>query len=109
MIDISTGGLLIKDSVVEIENLTFSSQSSPLTFDESVVTMTNADISGHNTMLINGSRLDMAGISIQATGDAVMVGNGSRISVSLSDINSPKYKGVVHGIFYLRNQPLIEQ
>ncbi|CED60641.1 alpha/beta fold hydrolase [Moritella viscosa] len=109
LIDISTGGLLIKDSVVEIENLTFSSQSSPLTFDESVVTMTNADISGHNTMLINGSRLDMAGISIQATGDAVMVGNGSRISVSLSDINSPKYKGVVHGIFYLRNQPLIEQ
>jgi len=50
----------------------------------------------------------MAGVSIKATGDAVMIGNGSRISVSLSDINSPKYKGVVHGAFYLSNQPLIE-
>ncbi len=109
LINISTDRLLIKGSVVDIENLSFANKDNRLEFDESVVTITNADISGHNTMLINGSRLDMAGVSIKATGDAVMIGNGSRISVSLSDINSPKYKGVVHGVFYLRNQPLIEQ
>ena len=108
LINISTDRLLIKDSVVDIENLSFSNKDNRIEFDESVVTITNADISGHNTMFINGSRLDMAGVSIKATGDAVMIGNGSRISVSLSDINSPKYKGVVHGAFYLSNQPLIE-
>jgi hypothetical protein len=60
-------------------------------------------------MLISGSRLDMAGVSIKSTGDAVMVANKSRISVSLSDISSPKYTGIVHGIFYLKNQRLIGQ
>jgi len=109
LINISTDRLLIKGSVVEIENLSFSNKDNRIEFDGSVVTITNAEISGHNTMLINGSRLDMAGVSIKATGDAVMIGNGSRISVSLSDINSPKYKGVVHGAFYLSNQSLIEQ
>jgi pimeloyl-ACP methyl ester carboxylesterase len=108
LINISTDHLLIKGSVVDIENLIFDNKYNQLEFNGSIVTITNADISGHNTMVINGSRLDMAGVSIKATGDAVMIGNGSRISVSLSDINSPKYKGVVHGAFYLSNQPLIE-
>ncbi|WP_019616341.1 alpha/beta fold hydrolase [Psychromonas ossibalaenae] len=109
LVNISTDRLFIKGSVVDIENLSFNNTNNQLEFNESVVTITNADISGHNTMLINGSRLDMAGVSIKATGDAVMIGNGSRISVSLSDINSPEYKGVVHGAFYLKNQPLTGQ
>jgi hypothetical protein len=60
-------------------------------------------------MLVSGSRVDMAGVSINATGDAVMIGNGSRISASFCDINSPKYTGVVHGAFYRSHQALMGQ
>ncbi|MCP5076859.1 MAG: alpha/beta hydrolase [Psychromonas sp.] len=107
--NISTNRLYIKGSVVDIENLNFVNADNQLVFKESIVTMTNADISGHNTMLVSGSRLDMAGISFDVTGVAVQVANGSRISVSLSDIKSPQYTGVIHGAFYLKNQSLVKQ
>jgi len=109
LVNISTDRLLIRGSEVDIENLTFKNFSNQLVFNQSVVSITNADITGHNTMLITGSRVDMAGVSIKATGNAVMIANGSRVSVSLSDINSPNYKGVIHGVFYLKNQPLMTQ
>jgi len=106
LVNISTDRLLIRSSEVDIENLTFNNVNNQLVFNQSVVSITNADLLGHDTMLITGSRVDMAGVSIKASGNAVMIGNGSRISVSLSDINSPYYKGVIHGTFYLRNQSL---
>jgi len=109
LVDISTDRLFIRGSEVDIENLTFNNFSNQLVFNQSVVSITNADITGHNTILITGSRVDLAGVSIKATGNAVTIENGSRISVSLSDINSPNYKGVVHGVFYLKNQPLMKQ
>jgi len=106
--NISTASLFIKGSVVEIENLKFDSESNQIVLEGAVVTITNADISGHNPLLISGSRLDMAGVSIDATGIAVNIKNGSRISVSLSDIKSPQYTGVIHGAFYLTKQPLVK-
>jgi hypothetical protein len=109
LINISTNHLKIKGSVVDIENFSFSHKNNWIEIIGSVVTITNADISGHNTMLVSGSRVDMAGVSINATGDAVMIGNGSRISASFCDINSPKYTGVVHGAFYRSHQALMGQ
>lgn len=106
--NISTGRLRIKSSVVDIEDFSFSHEDNQIEFIGAVVSITNADISGHNTMLINGSRVDMAGVSFKAKGDAVMIGNGSRISISLCDINSPKHTGMLHGAFYLSRQLLIE-
>ncbi|WP_299268366.1 alpha/beta hydrolase [uncultured Psychrosphaera sp.] len=109
LINISADSFKFIDSVVNIENLSFANKDNQIEFKGSVATITNANISGHNVMLISGSRLDMAGVSIKSTGDAVMVANKSRISVSLSDISSPQYTGIVHGIFYPKNQRLIGQ
>jgi len=108
LLNVSTDSLKIKGSVVDIENFNFARKDSRIEFDGAVVTITNADISGRNTMLISGSRVDMAGVSIEATGNAVMIANGSRVSASFCDINSPKYSGVLHGAFYRSHQALIE-
>jgi pimeloyl-ACP methyl ester carboxylesterase len=107
LINISTDNLLIKSSVVDIEGLSFDSNDNQIVFSGSVITITNADIIGKNTLFINSSRIDMAGVSIQAAGDAISVANGSRISASFSDINSPEYTGRVHGLFYLNNELLV--
>ncbi|MCP3925598.1 MAG: alpha/beta hydrolase [Desulfobacterales bacterium] len=109
LVNITSNRLIISDSAVQIENLRLTNKGRSLEINESVVTITNANISGHHSVLINGSRLDMAGVSIKATGDAVMISNGSWISASLSDISSPNYQGVVHGAFYLKHQPLISE
>jgi pimeloyl-ACP methyl ester carboxylesterase len=106
--NITTSSLEIRRSVVTIENLNFSHAVNSIDIVGSVVTITNADITGHELMLISGSRVDMAGVSIKATGDAIMIGNGSRISASFCDIDSPKYTGAAHGAFYRRHQALIE-
>lgn len=106
--NITTNRLTVKGSVVDVENLIYSNQHEKIIFNGSVVTITNANITGHDAMLISGSRIDMAGVSIKATGEAVMIGNGSRISISLSDVISPKYTGKVHGVFYLSKQSLFD-
>ena len=106
--NVSTNKLIIKSAVVSIEDFNFSHIEHAIEIIGSVVTMTNADISGHNPIVISGSRIDMAGVSIKATGDAVMIENGSRISASFCDIDSPKYTGVVHGAFYRSQQSLID-
>lgn len=106
--DISTDKLLIKGSVVSIDNFSFSHRDNRIELNESIVSITNADLSGNNIMGISGSRVDMAGVSFKAMGDAVMIENGSRISASFCDIDSPKYKGVVHGVFHLSRQALVE-
>ena len=107
LINIRTDKLLIEGSIVDIEGLSFDNNDNPIEFSGSVITITNADISGKNALLIDSSRLDIAGVSIEATGDAVSVANRSRISASFSNISSPKYTGLLHGLFYLKNQILI--
>lgn len=108
LLNVSTDRLSIKGSVVDIENFSFDNNHTQIKLNGSVVTITNADISGHNILSIHGSRLDMAGVSFKATGNAVMIVGGSRISASFCDISSPEYSGLVHGAFYLSNQPLVE-
>lgn len=114
--DIATSYLSITDSVVDIENLTFSAfdnfteieAEKMITIDDSIVSITNANIIGESPLLISASRVDMAGLSINATESAIKINDGSRISVSLSDITSPKYTGIIHGAYYLKNQDFFE-
>lgn len=114
--DIATSYLSITNSVVDIENLTFSAFESftemqvekKITIDESIVTITNANITGKSPLLISASRVDMAGVSLIATDSAIKINDGSRISVSLSDITSPHYTGIIHGAYYLKDQDFFD-
>ena len=108
LLNVTTNNLIITGSVVEIENLTYENDDHWMEFNGSEVTITNADIAGHIPMLLNGSSVYMAGVSFKSTGDAVMIGMGSRVSASFCDIESPSYSGIVHGAFHRSHEPLMK-
>lgn len=107
--NISTSSLRIKSSVVDIENFSYTHPKNKIELIGSVVSITNANLSGNNLMWLSGSRLDMAGVAFNVTGEAVIVANGSRISASFCEVDSPKFSGILHGAFYRTYQPLIAE
>ncbi len=104
--DISTQQLTIKDSLVEINNLTVLSNDVAINADESVISITNGTIIGKKAIVLEGSRLDLAGTKIKAIQTGITSGTNSQLVFSISELDSPKYQGFVHGTYTLDEQTI---
>lgn len=102
--NITTNRLVIKGSLVEIENLKLHSDGNALISEESVIKITNGEITGKNAIRLSGSRLDLAGMNIQSSAESIFSDISSKVILSISHIDSPYYKGLAHGSFKLKNQ-----
>lgn len=104
--DLTAESLIITDSLVAIENLTINNSELALQVTESVITLTNANIHADKGLLLSGSRLDLAGASINAQDFAIKANERSKVIMSVSDIKSAQYQGWVQGGFELEGQTL---
>lgn len=98
--------LVVKDSVINITNSKIFSEGVALSMVESVLVSTNSTFQGSLGIKAEGSRLDMAGVSIVGDAAAVDVGAPSRFIFSVSDISSEIYTGSVHGVYRPKNRNL---
>ncbi|MCL1127161.1 alpha/beta fold hydrolase [Shewanella surugensis] len=104
--NMTTDTLIITDSLVAIENLMIHGSELALKATESVITITNANIHADKGLLLSGSRLDLAGVSINAQGFAIKAEVHSQVLMSVSDIKSVHYQGWAQGGFELEGQTL---
>jgi len=101
--------ITIIESLVEIEDSEFESSEVTFTAHESVIRATNVRFKGKVAIFSSGSRLDLAGVSINATKQGVKITQGSSLIISVSDLTSPIYQGNVHGAFNLSRTTLDRQ
>ena len=106
LIDITSNNIIINDSLVAFENLTLTGNTTVLTLNNSVVKVTNGLISGDQAIYINDSRLDLAGVEINAKTAGIYAATSSKIVLSLSQLNSQSYQGGIHGAYQLEQQAL---
>ncbi|MCW8328838.1 alpha/beta hydrolase [Photobacterium sp. SDRW27] len=106
LVNVTTRQMTIKDSLVEAENLSITSNGVALSAEESVIRVTNGYIEGKNAVNLSGSRIDMAGVSIQASDNGVFSDVHSQVIFSISDMNSRYYQGLIHGEFEVEKQSL---
>jgi pimeloyl-ACP methyl ester carboxylesterase len=90
---------IINDSVVEFINTKLDAERTALTITESVLVATNSTFRGQLGIKTQGSRLDLAGVSVVGDKRSVEFGARSRIIFSVSDISSDAYRGDVHGVY----------
>ena len=102
---VTTEKLVIKHSVVELENVVVNAKEVALDVTESVITATNAQLTGSVGILANGSRLDLAGVTVVGEKLAVKVRNKSLFIFSISDLESPACRGSVHGAYSVSMMP----
>ena len=91
--------LTIKDSEVEMENVQIESDNVAAQIEHSVVVATNIQLLGPIGMVVSSSRLDFAGATIDAGVTGIDVTSPSQLIFSISKLNSPHYKGNLHGQF----------
>jgi pimeloyl-ACP methyl ester carboxylesterase len=106
---VTAKNIMIIESFVEIEDSDFESDKVTFTAHESVIRATNVRFKGKVAIYSSGSRLDLAGVSINATKQGVKITHGSNLIISVSDLTSPIYQGDVHGAFNLSKTTLDRQ
>ncbi|WP_370978524.1 alpha/beta fold hydrolase [Agaribacterium sp. ZY112] len=106
--DMTAEQLIIKDSQVDIEDVSLTSKGTAFSCQDSVVLATNLSIKGDVAMLLDDCRLDSAGMYLEAYATALNVLNQSRLVISIARVSSAKYKGFAHGLYVLEQQSLDE-
>jgi len=93
------GTMTIESSTVAIKYSSIGNAETALTAVGSRVQATAIDIKGAVAVMADRSELDFAGVTINASEQAVDIRNGSRIYFSVSDVTSPTFRGNVHAIW----------
>lgn len=106
LIDVNATSLQIHNSLVEMENTRIQSSKVALTANESVVLATNITLEGDIAIISNGSRLDLAGATLQGKKTAVSVKTKSRLIFSVSRLINNKRNGDLHGDYELNSVTL---
>lgn len=101
---INTGSISISDSTVTLENVDVYSDKTGLSIKDSVVTATNLNVYSQEGMILDESRLDIAGSYIHALTYAIQVKEKSKIIFSVSRIYDKTQSVNVHGIFSLKKE-----
>jgi pimeloyl-ACP methyl ester carboxylesterase len=107
-IDVKANRIIIKNSTVEFENLEVLSDTTAFEATRSVVLMTNAMLAGQTALHSDGSRLDMAGVTLKGDNSAVKVTTKSRLIFSISDLQSARYSGNVHGDYRIKTSEVFD-
>jgi len=82
----------LNDSIVQGDDTAVVAQGSQLT-------ATATRVSGRVAFSADASRLDLAGVSVQASEQAVELRSPSRVYFSVSDVRAPDYRGDAHFIW----------
>ena len=105
--DVTTPSLLISGSKVNIVRGYFTNRNTAITVRFSQLKMTNATVSGKVAIKATDSKLDLAGVDIDATQAGVATKNSATLICSLCEFNVPAIQGTVHGLYSLdRNNHL---
>jgi pimeloyl-ACP methyl ester carboxylesterase len=93
------GRLQIDKSTAELYNVTVTSADTALIVRGSTVVGTALQLQGAVAIKADDSELDLAGVSLQASRQALNLSSSARIYFSVSDIRSPDFTGGAHGIW----------
>jgi len=104
--NLSADKVVIKHSLVEMDNVTIESDKTALFVRKSTIVGTNLKIKGKTAVYIQKARIDFAGTSLIASSEAVRVKGKSRILFSVSKVDSPGYQGTVHGKYRFKKGTL---
>lgn len=98
--DVAAQRVDIVNSLVRMTHVRIIRQRSgpALRVRESAVQATDVTLDGDPALQVDGSRLDLAGVSLHAPGAAIRVGRDSRFIFSVSDVRSDVYRGCLHGM-----------
>lgn len=91
--------VIVDRSSLSLDNVIIDSSDVALQVKDGNVKATGGRINGRIAVLADASRLDLAGISLQATERGVLVQRPSRIYFSVSDYDAPDYRGTAHRVW----------
>lgn len=106
LIDVGAESIVVRDSSVQMLNVSVRGGDVALTVADSEVVATASDFSGAVALRTDAGRLDLAGVHLTATGPAVEAARRSRLIASVSRISSPAFTGYWHQDRELQNGPL---
>lgn len=86
------------NSIVRVDNSRLGTKGKALQLKASALTATASVLTGK--LLLDGTRLDLAGVDIHSNA-AIEVSKSSTIIMSLSQLDTPNYRGAGHGFFHL--------
>lgn len=98
--------IVIRDSTVQMVDVQVRGAEVALDIADSELTATASDFAGQTAIRADASRLDLAGVHLAATGQAVEAARRSRLIASVSRIESPAYTGYWHEDRELENAAL---
>ncbi|WP_165569580.1 alpha/beta fold hydrolase [Corallincola luteus] len=105
---IKAQSLTLKQSKVKAKNLIIMSNGTGVTITQSVLEITNGQITAPIGFQVSDSRVDVAGVSVVGTSNAISVEEPSLLIMSLSRVTSPTYKGNAHGHFSMEKKTISE-
>ncbi|MEX1034250.1 MAG: alpha/beta hydrolase [Cellvibrionaceae bacterium] len=103
LVDVQVKSLELRNSTAAIRGLTVVAEGSALRLDNSSIHLTASELRGAVALDMNASRIDMAGVLLQAGKVAIKVDATSVIVASVSESQSPRYTGKLHGLVRTSN------
>lgn len=95
--NINAAHVVIRNSIVELTDAHIHAKKLALEVSDSELIATAGEISGQEGIVIDNSRMDMAGFKLETRGHAVEVKRSSRLIGSANEIHSPEYTGYWQG------------
>jgi pimeloyl-ACP methyl ester carboxylesterase len=105
--NLSAERVIIRDSIVQMQNVHVRSSDVALEVSNSEVIATASDFSGEVAIRADASRIDLAGVHLISIGNAIEVNRFSRFIASISRIQSPDYSGYWHDQVDLKEGRLV--
>jgi pimeloyl-ACP methyl ester carboxylesterase len=94
--DVHTARLVVRESEIWVEGGRIGGPGTAMEVKNSRVTMTGTDVVGEVGIEADRSDLDLAGVSLTGHRASVHAIESTRIVFSVSRLDSPRYRGLVH-------------
>ena len=107
LVNLTADRIIIRDSIVQMNNVQASSTDLALDVLHSEVIATASDFSGEVAIRADAARIDLAGVHLLAIGNAIAVNRASRFVASISRIQSPEYTGYWHDQVEIKESRLL--
>lgn len=107
--DLSAKSIVVKNSTVDMTNVSVKSNETAVYAEESVIVMTAVDIRGKTPIYSTGSRLDIAGAFFYGDESIVDVATSSRIILSISEYKTESTSGNLHGFYDFADDKLLNR